>query len=395
MKKNALVQEAVYLLEELGLEDKSGASKKKVNESRTGSGDAAQKVVAQWLAGLSLGVGKLDISTNKPGSRSNDVTVEYNSNNEKKSVHIEVKSCSGAIPFFANEMKKGSSIAEKILWVPGKILNGISVRRFTPGDPEEDRSIFIGQINIDIQNALKVPTAKWQVISGGTGPQEDNLKNFEWRARAKHDGTLLHPGIKKRNAIIVVAPNCLSDKDPVTGEDKLVPIDELGNRVWFFSEGSSKLRPAFGGPGQQQLGEYTTVTDDELTDVWKTDYGKDNQYFAVVTDDTIFFGYINENKLGIEGLKQAKVSHYPRGTPAGLKLETSTYGGSNPTGMREKILIEMIESSKFSKPLISPTSSFSALHTQVDQNAKKSSGRSKQVKEAIELLGILREEKGQ
>jgi len=80
MKKNALVQEAVYLLEELGLEDKSGASKKKVNESRTGSGDAAQKVVAQWLAGLSLGVGKLDISTNKPGSRSNDVTVEYNSN---------------------------------------------------------------------------------------------------------------------------------------------------------------------------------------------------------------------------------------------------------------------------------------------------------------------------
>ena len=119
MKKNVLVQEALYLMEELGLEAEPEASKKKnTKSSRTDAGDEAQKVIAEWLRGLDS---KFEIKTNSPGSRSNDVTVQKGD----KVASIEVKSSSKEIAVYSQELKQGSNIANVIEWSQGKVENKI------------------------------------------------------------------------------------------------------------------------------------------------------------------------------------------------------------------------------------------------------------------------------
>ena len=407
MEKNALVQEAVYLLEELGLEDKSGASKKKVNESRTGSGDAAQKVVAEWLKSLNMG---LKISTNTPGSQSNDVTVKKG----KITAHIEVKSSSNNLLVYGQELSSSPNIAAAVNWTTGSAGTDVSESRF------ESTGQTIKQINASINSAL-VDSEFWNIIAGGkTNSSVPNLTGARWRkqieppkdkqkAGIEFDGTLTS-AVDKRNVMIVVAPNIQKFKDPVTGKDviKKTKRSSKESRVLVFSEGSSKLRSALGGGQQVKLGSYALIGDDDLTTAWRDDY-KNNDYFAIVTDQDIHLGYVTENKLKFKNIQQIKVENFPKETkddypdpnnPQLNRRPTKTYGSPNISGLREKIEIKVLNLTKQNQSSSSGSQQSKSnvpdgSDRDADQNAKKSSGRSKQVKEAIELLGILREEKGQ
>lgn len=423
MEKNALVQEAVYLLEELGLEDKSGASKKKVNESRTGSGDAAQKVVAEWLKSLNMG---LKISTNTPGSQSNDVTVKKG----KITAHIEVKSSSNNLLVYGQELSSSPNIAAAVNWTTGSAGTDVSESRF------ESTGQTIKQINASINSAL-VDSEFWNIIAGGkTNSSVPNLTGARWRKQIEpepskdeqkagiefdaaeadkpppgieFDGTLIS-AVDKRNVMIVVAPNIQKFKDPVTGKDviKKTKRSSKESRVLVFSEGSSKLRSALGGGQQVTLGSYALIGDDDLTTAWRDDY-KNNDYFAIVTDQDIHLGYVTENKLKFKNIQQIKVENFPKETkddypdpnnPQLNRRPTKTYGSPNISGLREKIEIKVLNLTKQNQSSSSGSQQSKSnvpdgSDRDADQNAKKSSGRSKQVKEAIELLGILREEKGQ
>lgn len=407
MEKNALVQEAVYLLEELGLEDKSGASKKKVNESRTGSGDAAQKVVAEWLKSLNMG---LKISTNTPGSQSNDVTVKKG----KITAHIEVKSSSNNLLVYGQELSSSPNIAAAVNWTTGSAGTDVSESRF------ESTGQTIKQINASINSAL-VDSEFWNIIAGGkTNSSVPNLTGARWRkqiepskdkqkAGIEFDGTLTSV-VDGRNVMIVVAPNIQKFKDPVTGKDviKKTKRSSKESRVLVFSEGSSKLRSALGGGQQVTLGSYALIGDDDLTTAWRDDY-KNNDYFAIVTDQDIHLGYVTKNKLKFKNIQQIKVENFPKETkddypdpnnPQLNRRPTKTYGSPNISGLREKIEIKVLNLTKQNQSSSSGSQQSKSnvpdgSDRDADQNAKKSSGRSKQVKEAIELLGILREEKGQ
>ena len=407
MEKNALVQEAVYLLEELGLEDKSGASKKKVNESRTGSGDAAQKVVAEWLKSLNMG---LKISTNTPGSQSNDVTVKKG----KITAHIEVKSSSNNLLVYGQELSSSPNIAAAVNWTTGSAGTDVSESRF------RSTGQTIPQINASINSAL-VDSEFWNIIAGGkTNSSVPNLTGARWRkqiepskdeqkAGIEFDGTLTS-AVDGRNVMIVVAPNIQKFKDPVTGKDviKKTKRSSKESRVLVFSEGSSKLRSALGGGQQVKLGSYALIGDDDLTTAWRDDY-KNNDYFAIVTDQDIHLGYVTENKLKFKNIQQIKVENFPKETkddypdpnnPQLNRRPTKTYGSPNISGLREKIEIKVLNLTKQNQSSSSGSQQSKSnvpdgSDRDADQNAKKSSGRSKQVKEAIELLGILREEKGQ
>ena len=410
MEKNALVQEAVYLLEELGLEDESGASKKKVNESRARSGDAAQKKVAEWLKSLNMG---LKISTNTPGSQSNDVTVKKG----KITTHIEVKSSSNNLLVYGQELSSSPNIADAVNWTAGSAGTDVSESRFI------SEGQTIQQINVSINSAL-VDSEFWNIIAGGkTNSSVPNLTGAGWRKQInsaapgqppgiQFDGTLIDKSVDKRNVMIVVAPNIQKFKDPVTGKVviKKTKRSSKESRVLVFSQGSSKLRSALGGGQQVKLGSYALIGDDDLTTAWRDDY-KNNDYFAIVTDQDIHLGYVTENKLKFKNIEQIKVENFPKETkddypdpdpskPQLNRRPTKTYGSPNISGLREKIEIKVLNLTKQNQSSSSGSQQSKSnvpdgSDRDADQNVKKSSGRSKQVKEAIELLGILREEKGQ
>ena len=91
-----------------------------------------------------------------------------------------------------------------------------------------------------------------------------------------------------------------------------------------------------GGSGEEEMGSFLDPGETVLTDAWRKDYlGKDD-YFAIVTGASMSIGNINGNDpLGIASNQLTVKLAMP-------STNTMSYGGANVSGLREKVLIEVI-----------------------------------------------------
>jgi hypothetical protein len=290
------------------------------SSSRISLGDIAQKRIAAWFIDQGM-----TASVNKPGSASTDIEVKSPTGEDAS---VESKNSTSGKNIYAHELTPGSEIAKAIKFKPGKFFEGLSLDRFNPaknGKPilgKSANSIRESQNKV-IQNALSKDGEFFQVLFGGISTAKESLglgKGLQFIRTLKTDGSIIIKADNEfRPTIIVITPGLSGDK----------------TRLRFWAEGSSKLRAASGGKGQQTLGTYEMIDDSALTEAWKKDYFNDD-YFVIVTGDSMYIGYVNKNPLGLNVNQLSVKLNMP---PGG---RTMTYGGTNISGIREKVMIEII-----------------------------------------------------
>lgn len=312
----------------------------KESPKRISLGDSAQKRIAAWFVQKGMVA-----SVNRPGSSSSDIVVTSPSGNSAK---IESKNSVSGKLIYAHELVSGSEIATAMKFTPGSIDEDLSLERFKPaknGKPIDDskaaESIRDDQNKI-IKQRLDADGDTFEVLFGGRSLNEEKLgkgKGVQFIKSLKTDGSIvIKDGDKFRPVLIVITPK----------DNKKANKTRL--RVW--AEGSSKLRSALGGKGKQELGTYTKISDQDLTAAWKADYSNDD-YFAIVTGDSMCIGTVNSNDplgLGV-GELTVKLS-----MPTGGR--TMAYGGTNISGIREKIMIEIDKCSVVKIPDISTANDY-------------------------------------
>jgi hypothetical protein len=301
------------------------------NVSRVQVGDAAQMRIAAFFVDR-----KPDsvASVNKPGSSSTDVIVS----NSKKESKIEVKSSASGRLVYAQELTSGSKIAEVIHFEPGTVQDGLSIKRFKPaksGTPLDDdlAQSIRKEENATIQTAVSKESEDYKVLFGGSSNAIEPVKSgLQFINTLATDGTIvINAGDKFRQTAIVLAPGQAKDK----------------SRVRFWANGSSKLRAALGGEGQQELGSYTLVDSKTLSDAWRLDYS-DDDYFAIVTGNKIHIGRVKDaDPLSLEVNQLNVALSMPKESN-----KTLAYGGTNVSGLREKIMIEIVGTTAFDLPTI-------------------------------------------
>lgn len=309
----------------------------KESKTRVSLGDDAQKRIAAWFVNKGM-----TASINRPGSASADIMV-YNG---EKSASVESKNSTSGKNVYSHELTPGE-ISTKLQFQPGKFSDGLSLERFKPaqlGKPKksEDATSIRDNQNAQIQTKLSMDGDTFEVLFGGSvkiSPSDEPFvrgKGKEFIRRLETDDSLvIKDGEQYRSALIAITPGQSGDK----------------SRLRFWADGSSKLRAAMGGKGQQELGKYVPVDDKILTDSWRKDYSKDD-YFAIVKGDSMCIGYVNNDTLGL-GVNQLEVK---LSMPGGGR--TMAYGGTNISGIREKVMIEIVNCNDEKIPDISTADKF-------------------------------------
>lgn len=307
----------------------------KESKTRVSLGDDAQKRIAAWFVSKGM-----TASINKPGSASADIIVYKG----EKFASVESKNSTSGKNVYSHELTPGK-ISEVLKFQPGKFSDGLSLARFMPADfgkpkNSDDAEIIRDNQNAQIGTKLSSGGDTFEVLFGGSVKSPDKSfvrgKGKEFIGQLETDGSLvIKDGDEYRPALIAITPGQPDDK----------------SRLRFWADGSSKLRAAMGGKGQQELGTYVSVGDKILTAAWREDYSKDN-YFAIVKGDSMCIGYVNNDTLGL-GVNQIEVK---LSMPAGGR--TMAYGGTNISGIREKVMIEIVNCNDEKIPDISTANDF-------------------------------------
>ena len=313
-------------------------------DSRTSAGDAAQKRIAAYLVDQGL-----EASVNKSGSQTADVQGSIPGG---QVASIESKNSEGGSFIYSQELTTGSKISDAIQFVPGTLSGGLSFERFRPaknGTPLQGKQVVAAHENLNakLQAALSNDTEEWQIVGGGTGPDGElsaNMSKADWRRHPSvgWDGTILQKD--DRPVVIVVAPSIITKKGQKMAP-KWAPTPDSMSRASFLSDGSSTLRPAQGGKGQQNLGSFVDPGEEALTSAWREYYKKGgDDYFAIVSGNSMYIGNIHgTDPLGIAS-NQLTVKLASKGG------KTSSYGGAKVTGLREKVMIEVLNGTTVSLP---------------------------------------------
>ena len=307
-------------------------------------GDDAQKRIAAWFVSKGM-----TASINKPGSASADIIVYKG----EKFASVESKNSTSGKNVYSHELTPGK-ISEVLQFQPGKFSDGLSLARFMPADfgkpkNSDDAEIIRDNQNAQIKTKLYSGGDTFEVLFGGSVTSDESFvrgKGKEFIKLLVTDGSLVIKGGEEyRPALIAITPGKSGDK----------------SRLRFWADGSSKLRAAMGGKGQQELGTYVSAdvsvgdkiltAAEILTAAWREDYSKDN-YFAIVKGDSMCIGYVNNDTLGL-GVNQIEVK---LSMPAGGR--TMTYGGTNISGIREKVMIEIVNCNDEKIPDISTANDF-------------------------------------
>lgn len=306
----------------------------KESKTRVSLGDDAQKRIAAWFVSKGM-----TASINKPGSASADIIVYKG----EKFASVESKNSTSGKNVYSHELTPGK-ISKVLQFQPGKFSDGLSLTRFMPADfgkpkNSDDAEIIRDNQNDQIKTKLSSDGDTFEVLFGGSVTSDESFvrgKGKEFIKLLKTDDSLvIKDGKQYRPALIAITPGQSGDK----------------SRLRFWADGSSKLRAAMGGKGQQELGTYVPVNDKTLTDKWREDYSKDN-YFAIVKGDSMCIGYVNNDTLGL-GVNQIEVK---LSMPAGGR--TMAYGGTNISGIREKVMIEIVNCNDEKIPDISTANDF-------------------------------------
>ncbi len=343
-------------------------------QSRPGAGDKAQKRIAAWLIESGF-----EASVNKSGSQSADVIgikIDPKTGAAGARGVIESKNSEGGSHIYSQELTQGSPIADVITFSPGSVSGALSLHRFRPAinkNPIKDMELAQQQREAEnalVAQALTTNSKEWQVVAGGsgpTGPDSQGIATTAYAPLVSFDGTLIQKD--NRPIIVVVRPNVLlkyakdenekkikkRDKDnrPIKTEEgkyiyetEWVEVEPASSpsRVFFTSDGSSKMRPAMGGSGEETLGTFMDPGEKAFTDAWRQYYAGHDDYFAIVTGGSMYIGYINTNPLGLNvGQLSARMSMGEGGS-------TMTYGGANVTGLREKVMVEILGGSEIGLP---------------------------------------------
>ena len=305
-------------------------------DSRTSAGDAAQKRIAAYLVDQGL-----EASVNKSGSQTADVQGNVPGG---QAASIESKNSEGGSVIYSQELTLGSKISDAIQFAPGTLSGGISMERFRPAKnriPLQGKEAIASheELNAKLKSALSNDTEEWQIIGGGTGPGGDEsvgMNKSQWirHPSVSWDGTILQKD--DRPVVIIVAPSIVTRKGQKMSP-KWAPTPDSMSRVAFLSDGSSTMRPAQGGKGQQSLGSFIDPGEKILTQAWRDYYKKGgDDYFAIVTGNSMYIGNIHgTDPLGIAP-NQLTVRLASKGD------KTSSYGGAKVTGLREKVMIEVL-----------------------------------------------------
>ena len=301
-----------------------------LEDTRISAGDAAQKRIAAFLVDRGL-----EASVNKSGSQAADVQA---SEPGGQVASIESKNSEGGSFVYSQELTQGSKISDVIQFTPGSLSSELSFERFRSargGIPllGEDAVAAHNALNIKLQAALARDTEEWQIIGGGKGPTGEesiNMSKSQWRKHpsVSWDGTILQKD--DRPVVIVVAPSIVIKKGQKIAP-KWAPTPSSMSRAAFLSDGSSTMRPAQGGKGQQSLGTFVDPGEEDLSQAWRDYYKKGgDDYFAIVSGNSMYI-----DPLGIAS-NQLTVKL------ASKSGKTSSYGGAKVTGLREKVMIEVL-----------------------------------------------------
>lgn len=305
-------------------------------EDRVSVGDVAQKRIAAYLVDQGL-----EASINKSGSQSADVVGK---NPRGREASIESKNSLGGSTEYSQELTAGSTISDALQFTPGSVATGLSMERFRPADrgaPLEGKKAAAAheKLNRKLGVALTKDTDKWQVIGGGTGPTgklSANMNKAQWlrHPTVSWDDTILQND--GRSVVIVVAPSYVIKKGQKMATGWAPELNSM-SRVFFLSSGSSTLRPAQGGQGQQSLGSFVDPGDKILTKAWRAYYKKGgDDYFAIVFGNSMYIGNIHgDDPLGIAP-NQLTVQLASKGG------KTLSYGGAKVGGLRERVMIRVL-----------------------------------------------------
>ena len=313
-------------------------------EDRVSVGDVAQKRIAAYLVDQGL-----EASINKSGSQSADVVGK---NPRGREASIESKNSLGGSTVYSQELTAGSTISDALQFTPGSVATGLSMERFRPADrgaPLEGKKAAAAheKLNRKLEVALTKDTDKWQVIGGGTGPTgklSANMNKAQWlrHPTVGWDDTILQND--GRSVVIVVAPSYVIKKGQKMAAGWAPELNSM-SRVFFLSSGSSTLRPAQGGQGQQSLGSFVDPGDEILTKAWRAYYKKGgDDYFAIVFGNSMYIGNIHGNDpLGIAP-NQLTVQLASKGG------KTLSYGGAKVGGLRERVMIRVLNGTMVDLP---------------------------------------------
>lgn len=307
-----------------------------VESSRVSMGDIAQKRIAAWFIsqGGNAPVPGWSAIVNKPGSGASDILVISPDGTTAK---VESKNSTKGDLVYSHELTSDSEIAKAIEFNSGSVSTGLSLTRFYPAKNNEmldlKQALSVrAQQDSAIKNALSIDKDFFQVLFGGNSNLKSPTNVGTKFIKSLHtDGSII---VKQdgnaRPALIVLAPGAAGDI----------------SRLRFWADGSSRLRSASGGKGQQELGRYNvSLAKDEksLNAAWRKDY-IDDDYFAIVTGDTMHIGCVVSDVLGL-GIGRLEVRLNMSGDG-----RTMAYGGTNISGIREKIMIEISGSKEIAIP---------------------------------------------